>query len=124
MRYKMLLLLKIIIGIAVSVAGAKLRLRRLLFMTISAVAGFTSIVLVQHFYHDLTRFFEGFTYHWSASVMSIIVMIIPAFIIYYFGWRSLESLFTAQFSSSISDQIMGAFYAALLYCIVLYIFGR
>ena len=124
MKCKMLIILKIIIGIAVSVAGAKLRLRRLLFMTVAAVAGFTSIVLVQHFYRDLTRLFEGFTYHWSAAVMSIIVMIMPAFIIYYFGWRALEKLFTEQFADSVSDQIMGAAYATLIYSIVIYILGR
>ena len=124
MRCKMIIILKIIIGIAVSVAGSKLRLRRLLFMTVAALAGFASIVLVQHFYRDLTRFFEGFTYHWSAAVMSIIVMILPAFIIYYFGWRVLDRLFSDQFITSVSDQIMGAGFAALIYIIVLYILGR
>ena len=114
-----MLVLQVIIGIAVLVLGSLTGLRKLLCLCIAVIAGFFAFQSVRLFHDRLTFWFESYTTHQNAYVLSLIILAIPPLlIIYTLGRRLMVRLSITEGISSELDAILGGAYAGTLYLIV------
>ena len=111
----------ILIGIAVLVAGAYLKLSTLLHITVAFIAGFTSISLIQHFFALLRLHFATITSRPNAAIISFVLLgLMPALFLFFAGRKVLSRITKAELSPLI-DAILGSAYAISIYIALLQI---
>ena len=114
--------LKVIVGIMVTVGCSRIGIRRLLYMTVAFIAGYASVSLVKAFCESIASFLEGFLSATNAYVISFIILAIPPLLIIPFlGRKMIIVLKITDDISPVLDSILGAGFGLTIYLSVLYI---
>jgi len=116
-----MILIKVIIGIAVAVLGARIGLRRLLYITIACIAGFAAVSTVKGLHQKITPIFEHFGInHLNSLIITVILLtLIPIVGLLTFGRRLMVKFAFVESISETIDSILGGGYATTIYMIVL-----
>ena len=115
-------LLMIIIGIGVAVAGGRIGLRALLYISVAFVAGFGSVSAIKGFFGPLSSQLAAITSQENAKVISFIILsLTPLISISYLGRRLIVLLNIDDDIPLMINSILGAGYAVAIYIIVLHI---
>jgi len=119
------LFIRVILWVAIGVLGAKIGLRRLLFLTIAAISGFVAYALIRGFHNGLVLWFLKITHSTNAIIISaILLVLIPVFILYSYGRRLAVRLSITDSISPMINSILGAGYGVTIYIICYTIISR
>ncbi len=114
--------IKVILAIGVAVAGGRIGLRMLLYLTVSFLAGFAAVAMNRAFFGDLSGQFQTVTSEQNSRVISFMILaVIPLISIGYLGRRLIVLLNVDEDISDTVNAVLGSGYALAIYVTVLYI---
>lgn len=111
--------------IITSIAGAKLGILNLMYITVGSIAGYTAYSLVKTFFHPLASGIGNFTNTANSHVIAFLVLVLPPLCLIPYGGRKI--IVRLQLSDRISPRInalIGAAYLDTIYVCILTIIGR
>lgn len=112
----MAFILEALLGIAICVIGGRIGLRKLLYVTVAALAGFAAVSGSKAFFYPLSYHFSTYTSPANASIISFIILaVIPILLIGYFGRKLIVKLQVTESISPMIDGVLGAGYSLALY---------
>lgn len=105
----------ILIGIGIAVAGGRIGLCALLYLTVAAVAGFVTMAANRAFFVPLSTEFQRMTSQQNANVISFIILaLVPLVSIGYMGRKFIVMLKVGDISPMV-NAILGAGFALTIY---------
>ncbi len=112
----------VILAIGVAVAGGRIGLRMLLYLTVAFLAGFAAVSMNRAFFSQLSTQFQTVTSQQNANVLSFIILaLIPLISIGYLGRRLIVLLNVDEDISDTVNAVLGSGYALAIYVTVLYL---
>ncbi len=105
----------ILLGIGIAVAGGRIGLGALLYLTVAAVAGFAAIAVNRAFFSPLAAEFQRMTSPRNAGVISFTILtLVPLVSTGYMGRKLIVMLKIGDISPMV-NAILGAGFALTIY---------
>ena len=119
----MWLVIKIIIGIGITLIGGRTGLRALLYISVALIAGYASVAMNKSFHSKLSIALQTFISPTNAAIISAVSLTaIPLLITVYCGRKLVVKLQISESMPPMTNSILGSGLALTVYLIALQLF--
>ena len=117
-----MIVIKVLAGILVCVAGATIRLPALYHATTSFIAGFAALSSNKLMYTFVSYKLKLITTNEIAVVVTFLVLtLVPLLLTIYFGLRIAAWINFDEWLTPVSSAVLGAAYSLIIFIVILYL---